>query len=178
MKISKCISASVLATVFLFTAILTCGAVQAADQSIGVLNMRKVFSASDAGKKAQAEMESKVKDLQEKFKKDEDVLIALQEEIEKKSSLWNEEKKQEKAIEFQRMRRDLKAKQEDASLELKQMEEQQLAPIRKELEQVIEKVAKEKGLTMILPSEVVMYAEKSIDISDDIVKALNEKTKK
>lgn len=161
------------AAVFLLLAVVPCGTAQAAGESIAVLNLRKVFAASEAGKKAQQEMDKKVKELQEKFKKDEDVLAALQDEIEKKSSVWNEEKKQEKAIEFQKMRRDLRVKQEDANLELKKIEEQQLSPIRKELEQVIEKMAKEKGLNIILPSEVVMYSSDAVDITDEVTNSLN-----
>jgi len=172
-SILKRCTALVTATVFLFLAVLTCSAALAANESIAVLNLRKVFAASDAGKKAQQEMEKTVKELQDKFKKEEDALAALQDEIEKKSSVWNEEKKQEKSIEFQKMRRDLRVKQEDANLELKKMEEQQLSPIRKELEQVIEKIAKEKGLSIILPSEVVMYSSDAVDITDAVTSALN-----
>lgn len=161
------------ATIFLFVAVLSCGVAAAAGESIAVLNLRKVFAASEAGKKAQQEMEKKVKELQEKFNKEEEALAALQDEIEKKSSVWNEEKKQEKAIEFQKMRRDLRVKQEDANLELKRMEEQQLSPIRKELEQVIEKIAKDKGLDVILPSDVVMYSSDAVDITDEVTGALN-----
>jgi outer membrane protein len=161
------------AAVFLLLAVVPCVTAQAAGESIAVLNLRKVFAASEAGKKAQQEMDKKVKELQEKFKNDEDALAALQDEIEKKSSVWNEEKKQEKAIEFQKMRRDLRVKQEDANLELKKIEEQQLSPIRKELEQVIEKMAKEKGLNIILPSEVVMYFSDAVDITDEVTSSLN-----
>jgi outer membrane protein len=161
------------AMVFLLLAVLPCRTALADGESIAVLNLRKVFAASEAGKKAQLEMDKKVKELQEKFTKDEEALVALQDEIEKKSSVWNEEKKQEKAIEFQKMRRDLRVKQEDANLELKKIEEQQLSPIRKELEQVIEKMAKEKGLDIILPSEVVMYSSEAVDITDEVTNALN-----
>jgi len=161
------------AIVFLFLAFWPLGTVLAADGTIAVLNLRKVFAASEVGKKAQVEMDKKVKELQEKFKQEEDALVALQDEIEKKSSVWNEEKKQEKAIEFQKMRRDLRVKQEDANLELKKLEDQQLSPIRKELEQVIEKLAKDKGLDIILPSEVVMYSSDAVDITDEVTKALN-----
>jgi len=123
-------------------------------------------------------MEQKVKELQEKFKKDEDALVALQDEIEKKSSVWSDDKKQEKGIEFQKMRRDLRVKQEDAQMELKKLEEQRLGPIRKDLEVVIEKLAKEKGYTIILPSEVVMYSADSVDITEEVTKAFNSSATK
>lgn len=178
MKMPKSMTVAAVAAVFMISALLTCGNVQAAGGSIGVMYMNKVFAGSDAGKMARAEMDKKVEELQGKLKQDEAALRELQEEIQKKSSVWNDQKKQEKAMDLQRMGRDYRAKQEDAQMELKKMEEEQLGPIRKQLEVVIEKVAKEKGLLMIIPSEVVLYADDSIDVSDAITKALNEQAKK
>lgn len=178
MRGKRGIIAGVLALLFLGGAFVSSAAAQAAGTSIAVLNLRKVFASSEAGKNAQKEMEQKVKELQEKFKKDEDALVALQDEIEKKSSVWSEEKKQEKGIEFQKMRRDLRAKQEDAQMELKKLEEQRLSPIRKDLEQVIEKLAKEKGYSIILPTEVVMYSSDAVDITEEVTKAFNAAPKK
>jgi len=152
--------------------------VHAADMTIAVLDMQKVLASSEAGMVAQKIMEQKVKEIQGKLKQDEDALLALQEEIEKKSSVWSEEKKQNKAIEFQKKRRDLRAKQEDANIELKQLQEKQLGPIIKELEKVVDKVAKEKGYKLILPKAAVVYVADSVDISGEVTKALNEMTKK
>ena len=173
MRSKQGVVAGAVASVLLCCALLSSASAQAADPSIAVLNLRKVFASSEAGKNAQKEMEQKVKELQEKFKKDEDALVALQDEIEKKSSVWSEDKKQEKGIEFQKMRRDLRVKQEDAQMELKKLEEKQLGPIRTELEKVIEKLAKDKGYTIILPSEVVMYSADSVDITEEVTKAFN-----
>jgi len=145
--------------------------------SIAVLDMQKVVLKSEVGKKAQKEMEKKVKELESTFKKEEEALAALQDEIEKKSSVWSEDKKQEKAIEFQKTRRDLRVKQDDANLELKQLQEKQLAPIFKELEEVVKKFAKEKGYQIILPGQAVLYAIDSVDITDEVTKALDAKTK-
>lgn len=173
MRVKQGVVVGIVAAVLLCSAWLSSAVAQSAGVSIAVLNLRKVFASSEAGKNAQKEMEVKVNELQEKFKKDEDALVALQDEIEKKSSAWSEEKKQEKGIEFQKMRRDLRVKQEDAQMELKKLEEQQLGPIRKDLEQVIEKLAKEKGYTIILPTEVVMYSTDAVDITEEVTKAFN-----
>jgi outer membrane protein len=145
----------------------------AADRSIVVLDMQKALTDSEVGKKAQQAMEKKVAELQEKFKKDEEELLALQEEIEKKSSVWSEEKKQEKAIEYQKKRRDLRVKQDDANLELKQLQEQQLGPILKEMEKVVADVAKKKGYKIILPKAAVVHTDESVEITTEITEALN-----
>lgn len=146
--------------------------------SIAVLDMQKVVLNSEMGKAAQTEIEKKFKELEKTFKKDEEALLALQGEIEKKNSVWSEEKKQDKAIEFQKLRRDLRVKQDDANLELKQMQEKSLAPIFEELETVVKQFAKEKGYDVILPGQAVLYAIDSVDITDEVTKALNAASKK
>lgn len=146
--------------------------------SIGVLDMQEVVRGSELGRKAQGEIEQRYAELQKTFQEEEEALATLQEEIEKKSSVWSEEKKQDKAIEFQKLRRDLRVKQDDANLELKQLQEKKLSPIFAQLEDVVKKFADEKGISVILPSQTVLYAVDSVDITEQVIKALNEQGKK
>ena len=168
------ILSSLIAVAFLFSTT----SVFAEAVSIAVLDMQKVVLSSKLGKEAQKEIENRVKELEKTFKADEETLIALQNEIEKKSSVWSEEKKQDKSIEFQKLRRDLRAKQDDANVELKQLQEKQLAPIFKELEVVVKKFAEDNKYSMILPSQAVLYAIDSVDITDKVTQALNAKSDK
>jgi len=168
------ILSSLIAVAFLFSTT----SVFAEAVSIAVLDMQKVVLSSKLGKEAQKEIEKRVKELEKTFKADEETLIALQNEIEKKSYVWSEEKKQDKSIEFQKLRRDLRAKQDDANVELKQLQEKQLAPIFKELEAVVKKSAKDNKHSMILPSQAVLYAIDSVDITDKVTQALNAKSDK
>ncbi len=154
---------------FLTTAVNTV----AAETTVAIVNMQKVLVNSKAGKEAQQVLETKIAELQATFKKDEEALVALQQEIEKKSSAWSDTVKQEKAIEFQKKRRDLRVKQDDANLEMKRLREQQLNPIWKVLEQVVGDVAKTKGYTIVLPRSSVFYAGPDVDITDEVVKALD-----
>ena len=167
------------AAVLMIMALLTFGsAASATDISIAVMDMQKVVLACDAGKKGRQVVEKKAKELHSTFKKDEASLIALQREIEKKSSAWSDEKRQEEAIKFQKMRRDLKAKQDDAKLEMKRLQDKQLGPIIKKLEKIVTDVAKKKGCAIILPKNGVVYAAEHVDISDEVIKALNASMKK
>lgn len=164
--------------VFLAVSMSTAGTVLAADAKIGVINMKKVLANSTSGKNAQKVLEKKMNELRAKFKKDEDALLALQKEIEKKSSAWSDQVKQQKAIEFQKKRRDLGAKQEDANLELKQLREKYLTPILKKLEKVVKAEAKKGGYTIVLPNTAVLYRDTSADMTTVITNALNKATKK
>ncbi len=141
---------------------------------VGVLNMQMVMAKSEAGKKAQQALKKKMKELKASFKKEEQKLLALQKEIEKKSSAWSDEVRQEKAIEYQKKRRDLNVKQEDANLELKKIRERHVGPILKKLEKVVAEVAKKEGVGVVIPANVALYREKSLDITDKVIKALNK----
>lgn len=171
-KISVWCAVSLWAVVFTGT-----GNATAAEAKIGFINMQQVLASSEAGKNAQAAVAEKMEELQAGFKKDQDALVALQQEIEKKSSAWSDEMKQEKGIEFQKMRRDLAVKQEDAQLELKQLRGEKVEPILQELKNVVKDVAKEQGYTLVLPHNVILYAEDSADITASVTKALNKAMK-
>ena len=165
------------AMVFLMIAVLSSVPARAAGTKVAVINIQKVLLDSSAGKKARSKMEKKMNQLKAGLKKDEDALIALQKEIEKKSSAWSDTKKQEKAMQFQKMRRDLGVKQDDANLTMKQLQEKNLTPIMKKLESIVTEVAKAKGYAIVLPRNSVLYVDKSADITAAATKALNAKMK-
>lgn len=161
-------------SLLIMAAVLCQGPVWAADSKVGVIDMKKVLSTSTAGAKAQGIIEQKMKTLQSSFKTEENELITLQKEIEKKSSAWSDAVKREKAVAFQKKRGELGAKQEEANVEMKKLREQHVNPILKKLEEIVEKVAQSEGLALVLPRNVVLFANDNIDISDKVTSELNK----
>lgn len=150
------------------------GQVGAAEMKIGVMNVQQVLVNSASGKTAKVKFDEKMNELQAKFKSEEEELISMQKDIEKKSSAWSEETKQMKVREFQKKRRELQEKSEDARFELKTLQDKELAPILKALEGVVGNYGKENGFTMILDSKSgVIYFSEAIDISDQLIKELD-----
>jgi len=149
----------------------------AADQTIAVLNMQKAVAASEAGKAAQEMVKSKVEELQKKLQDEEGKITALKQEMEKKNSVWSDTVKEEKTIELQKLVRDLRTKRDDANLEIKMLREQQLGPILEQMETVVKEVAQKKGYVLIMPKSAVLYSADQIDITEEIVSALNQAKK-
>uniref|UniRef100_UPI004055BA74 OmpH family outer membrane protein n=1 Tax=Candidatus Electronema sp. TaxID=2698783 RepID=UPI004055BA74 len=77
----------------------------------------------------------------------------------------------------QKKRRELEAKQDNANLEMKNLQDRYLAPIMKELENIVREVAKSKGYSLVLPSNAVLYFDNSVDLTADVTKSLNAKLK-
>ena len=98
----------------------------------------------------------------------------MQNDIEKKSSAWSEDTKQEKMREFQRKRREAQEKAEDARFELKAMQDKELDPILKTLEKVVKDYGEANGYSLLIDARSgVLYAAQGIDITDEIVAELD-----
>lgn len=151
---------------------------RAESQKIGVMNIQKVLLESSAGRKAKEVFEKRMNELQKKFKTEQDALVKLQKEIEKKSSAWSKEKKGEKIRELQLGQRELQVKSEDAKMELKQLQNKELEPILKMLQTVVNSYGEKHGYSIILDSKVaVLYADSSIEVSDAVKKELDKRMK-
>lgn len=157
--------------------ILLTASIAAAEMKLAVLNIQDVLTKSSAGLAAKDKIEKRMKDLKASLDSDKQQLISFQEEMKKKASVWSEDKKQEQLLEFQKKRRELEAKQDNANMEMKNLQDRHLAPIMKELESIVREVAKSNGYSLVLPSNAVLYFDNSVDITADVTKSLNAKLK-
>lgn len=158
----------------LIAAAVLCGTPALAADKIGVVDMRKVLSTSAAGQKAQEAIEKKQRALQADLKKDEDALIALQKEGEKKNATWSEAVKKEKAAEFQKKMRSFSEKREKAAADLNRLRDEQLKPLHAKVLEAARKVAKDEDYDFILPREALIVAPEKSDISDLVVSEVNK----
>lgn len=155
---------------------LSVASTHAAEMKVGVMNVQKILVDSVAGKAAKEKMDQKMGDLQAKFKAEEQELVELQKEIEKKSSAWSEETKQVKVREFQKKRRELQEKSEDARFEMKTLNDKELAPILDALKNVVATFGEQYGYTLILDAKTgVIYFSEAVDITNQLTKELDAK---
>jgi outer membrane protein len=142
---------------------------------IGTMNLQKVLAISKTGQAVKSSVTKKFDAYQKKLRQQEESLVALKEEIEKKSSAWSEAIKTKKEREFKRRVQDLEEESQYAANDMKEFEQQQVGPILKELEAIIDKYGKEKGYSLILDtSRGVLYQDESIDVSGDLAVELDK----
>lgn len=154
--------------------LLWSGAAQAEGVKLGVMNVQRVLVECAAGKAAKARFDDKMQELQATLKSEEDELLAMQKDIEKKSTAWSEDTKQEKMRDFQKKRREAQQKAEDARFELKAMQDKELEPILKTLEKVVKEYGEANGYSLLIDSRSgVLYAAQGIDITDQIIVELD-----
>ncbi|MCI5123922.1 MAG: OmpH family outer membrane protein [Candidatus Electrothrix sp. AR5] len=169
-------SVLILSSVFFFLTVFTVVSASAAP-GVGVVNLQQVLDKSALGVAAKKKMEAKMKEFKASLDKEKKAVVALQKEMQKKADAWNESTRKEKALELQRKKRDFRVKQDDANMEMRNLQEKHLAPIMKKLELIVKEVAKAKGISMIIPNTAVLYFDKSVDMTDAVTAALNKKTR-
>ncbi|MBU4034468.1 MAG: OmpH family outer membrane protein, partial [Proteobacteria bacterium] len=98
----------------------------------------------------------------------------------------SDEVRAEKEREYQKRLRDYGLKTEDAKLEMQQLEKKHMEPILKQLHDIIADVGKKNGYSIILENTMkglrnrtgLLYADDTLDISDQVQKELDTRLKK
>ena len=151
-------------------------ALAAEGKKIVTVNIQDVLLGSVSGQGVKNVLEEKVVEFQTKFQTEQEEVDAMRAEIEKKSSVWSQQVKEEKEREFQKRVRELQLKSEDAQFELQQLEKQIMEPILNELQKVIAEMGEKNGYALILDSRAgILYADKSMDISELVKKELDSR---
>ncbi len=143
---------------------------------IGVIDVKKVINNSKYGQEVMNQLQLKYNELSEKIQKKAKELQELKNEIEKKSSLWSQEVKEKKQLEYQKKLRELKGMQEDAQYEMKEYEKKMLDPVFKELEKVIKEFVQKEKYDLILEKNQpgIYYASPEIDLTSKIIELFDK----
>jgi Skp family chaperone for outer membrane proteins len=143
---------------------------------IGTMNLQKILAISETGQAARKSVNEKLEGYQKKLRKQEEAIIALKEEIEKKAGVWSGDVKTKKEREFRRLAQALEEESEYAANDIKGFEQQQVEPILKQLEEIIVEYGKSKGYSLILDiSKGVLYEDESLDISEKLAAELDKR---
>ncbi len=140
-----------------------------AEVKLGVVDMQVIASESEPAKDAKAEMEKKYGAEKKKLEAEAKSLQTKMEDLQKKPT----EKKQ---VEFIKLKRKFDEKQYKFTRQVEQDE----AKIRQEMVTIVFKaaydIAQEKGLNYVVDITAggVLYAAKSMDLTTDVLKKVNE----
>lgn len=152
------------------------GIAQAAPEKplkIGVVNRMQLLEQSQEGQIAKSQLEKEKNEKQKELDKIQDELKKLQDEIEKQGALLTEEKKREKEETLVRKGRDLKRLYEDYNRDLAKRQEEVLGGIMLKMHQVIKDYGQEKGFSLILDANTILFGGQEVDITQDILKRVN-----
>ena len=180
--------------VALFASLVAAGAAHAQEPRaprVAVIDMARVSAESALGKSYASQLEKLQNDInaaatskQTELGKLDAALKTLQEELEKQGSVLSPEARDKKQQDIVRKTRERQAYLEDGQGEINRMREraqQQAQAINGEFQQkvrpLVEQVAKDKGLDLVLDSQVAYTINRDFDITRDVIAKADEAEK-
>lgn len=145
---------------------------------VGTVDMEKALQAVKKGKDAKSRLEKKFKDKKAKIDKQEKDLEAAQEEFKKKSVVMSDKAKGEQAMALQQKYGELMQGRQKAQAEMQQEELKETSPILKGLGDMIESLAKDSKVDMVVEARAgLLYATDRVDLTDELVKKYDSSNK-
>jgi outer membrane protein len=143
-----------------------------AQLKIGVINVQKALGDTDELKKASAEM-------QKKYQPRTDEMDKIQKELESIDAQLNSGKLNQAAqAELQqqgtRKQRDLQRMNDDMNADGEKDRQEILARMSQKMQDVINKLAEDKGMDLIVEASQTLYAKPALDLTADATAAYNK----
>jgi outer membrane protein len=145
---------------------------------VGVVDLQQIIAKSQQGKEAMAKLKKEYEKKKAEVDKKRAEVQRMREELTKKSALLSEKAKKAKEDEYREALRQLQHLIDDSKSDLRLKENEMKQELLKQAIDVVQKMAKEKGYGLIIDmSGGVVYADKSLNISKDVLKRFDKKTK-
>jgi len=155
----------ILAVAFAFSGIAVAQGIKFA-----YVNLQTFSEKSKKFQKQQAKLMELVAAKQAEFEKKKEQLVTLDQDLKKQGPMLKEETRNEKLKEIGLKEMELKLfeKQVQTIIQNEQRDLMELA--RKDMKEIISKIRKEKNLTFVFDSMVLLGADEALDITEDVVR--------
>ena len=162
----------------LYFMFLAASPVFAADASlkIGLVDLFRAVNESDQGKRAKSELEAIIKGKQESLEEKGKAIEKLKGELDKQAGVLSAEAKKGKEEEMERLTREYQRTVADSQNDIRKKEGELTGRIVKDLRDIVLSIAQEDKYTLILEKAegLVLFADKSLDITDSVIKRFDE----
>lgn len=145
----------------------------AADAKIGFVNTERVFRDAAPAVRAQKKIEQEFAKRDQEMHKMSEQIRKLQEDIEKNLATMSETERRSKQREFADLNKDFQRKQREFREDLNQRRNEELAAVLERANRAIKAIAESEKYDIIFQEAV--YASPRIDITDKVIKALEDK---
>ena len=147
--------------------------------TVAVVNFDRVLRESSSGKAARAVVEDDARRREATINAAKADLSKRAEEVEKQKSVLSPSAYEQKQSEITKAAKDLQDKVQEQREELSRKNASQIQQVVGELEGVVREISKTKKLTAVFErgDRSIIYADDSIDITAEVIQALDHKKK-
>ena len=143
---------------------------------IGCVDPQRVLNECRAGKEAKGILDDLMKVRKRELQAKEDEIKNLQDELTKQLMI-SDEAKAKRDAEIKLKTEEYRKSVKEVSQELYKREAELTEPILRDIKDAIERLGKEKGFSIILTKNDILYGADELDLTDEITKMLDEKSR-
>ena len=143
---------------------------------IGVFDYQRCIQESNAGKRMTEGLKKKQIEMQKTIDTKQQELVEMQKDMEKQSLMLSTAAKEDRQKEYEKKRRDLSYLMQDSNDEMKKAETDARIDFLQTLSGVVSTIAAEKKYDLIVERSQggIIYVSKALDITDDVIAAINK----
>jgi outer membrane protein len=147
----------------------------AAEFRIAVVDMQRALNECDAGRKAKDQVKAKFERSQEQLKRQRESLDRRREDYDKRALVLKEEERRNLERELETQGLEFKRRYEDFQRDLKRTDAELTSGIVEELYEIVRDYGQKHGYSLVLEasSGALLYNDRAIDVTDEIVKLHN-----
>jgi outer membrane protein len=143
-----------------------------AQVKVAVINTQKAMADSDELKKASAAVEAKYKPRQDELTKLQADLQSIEQQL--NSGKLNQQAAAELQTQGTRKQRDAQRISDDLQADFDRDRQEILGKASQKMQAVIQKLAEEKGLDVVVDASQTLYFKPTLDITNDAIAAYNK----
>ena len=162
-----------LTLISLIAATLFAAGEASAAETVAVINIQQILKESTAGKSINDQLDSKRKAIQSEMSKKEARFNKEQEGLGQQKAVLSPDAFGKKVKEF---RAEVDAAQKDAQMQSHSFDAASNAAsyqIEKAILEIVGKISKERGYTIVMPASQLLYADPKLDITSEVLTQLN-----
>ncbi len=160
------------AAIILSVILTTAGIVLAAGLKIGYVDIASIFDQYSETRKAKLALEKEIKAKQDTIQKMSDEVKNMRGALEAQQSTLSAEDKKNKVQEIDRKAQDLQKFTEDSETELSRKEADLTQNILAKIHAAVQQVGKDKGFSLVLDKNNVIFGIDSWDVTADVLRAI------
>ena len=144
---------------------------------LGVVDLDQALASTEEGKAARDEMSRKKREAEQKVQPMVDRFSGMKEEINAKKFVLSDESLFQKQLDLAELQNQIQTKFKELEGQLKVDEERLFGPLRAKMVEIVSKLGKDQGFTMIFErgSPGLLYTREAIDITDLVISRFNKK---
>ena len=145
---------------------------------IGVIDVQRVVSDSEVGKKALAEVKALRDKKQQDMDQKENSIQSMQDKLDKQKDILSADAQEKLRSDVQKAYTELKRYREDSENEVQGRLNNALKAMEERVIPIIQKMGADRGYSVILVKDQLIYYNPKNDITDEVIRLFNEQAAK